>query len=121
VQHGDQVAGAVVGFLYAKIGFGGCLFLDASTYLVSVLLMTSLRKGRHVVILEGYMDVVTCHQFGLDYTAATLGTALTEDHVRILRRYAEQLSPPETALLHDRISRCDVRLQSGSDNPSSLD
>ena len=46
--------------------------------------LPTLRKERRIVILEGYMDVVTCHQFGLDITAATLGTALTEDHVRIL-------------------------------------
>jgi len=54
--------------------------------------LATLRKGRRVVILEGYMDVVTCHQFGLDITAATLGTALTEDHVRILRRYADHVT-----------------------------
>ena len=54
--------------------------------------LATLRKGRRVVILEGYMDVVTCHQFGLDYTAATLGTALTDDHVWMLRRYADQVT-----------------------------
>src|SRR5882724_1537182 len=54
--------------------------------------LATLRKERRVVILEGYMDVVTCHQFGLDCTAATLGTALTEDHVRILRRYADHVT-----------------------------
>jgi DNA primase len=54
--------------------------------------LPKLRKERHVIILEGYMDVVTCHQFGLDITAATLGTALTEDHVRILRRYADRVT-----------------------------
>ena len=54
--------------------------------------LATLRKGRRVVILEGYMDVVTCHQFGLDYTAATLGTALTDEHVRMLRRYADQVT-----------------------------
>jgi len=54
--------------------------------------LATLRKERHIVILEGYMDVVTCHQFGLDLTAATLGTALTDDHVRILRRYADKVT-----------------------------
>jgi DNA primase len=54
--------------------------------------LPTLRKERHAVILEGYMDVVTCHQFGLDRTAATLGTALTDDHVRTLRRYADRVT-----------------------------
>lgn len=52
-QGGWMIAGAVVGFLYARIGFGGCLFLDASTYLISVLLMTSLRTGQHLVRQDG--------------------------------------------------------------------
>ncbi len=54
--------------------------------------LATLRKERHVTILEGYMDVVVCHQFGLATTAATLGTALTDDHVRILRRYADRVT-----------------------------
>ncbi len=31
----------------------------------------------------------------------------------ILRRYADQLTPPEMAMLHDRIHRCDTRMQAG--------
>ncbi len=54
--------------------------------------IANLRKKRHIVILEGYMDVVVCHQCGFDNTAATLGTALTEDHVRLLRRYADHVT-----------------------------
>jgi DNA primase len=54
--------------------------------------MPALRKARQVVILEGYMDVVVCHQFGFEWTAATLGTALTEDHVRLLRRYSDKVT-----------------------------
>ena len=51
----------------------------------------TLRKRRHAVILEGYMDVV-CHQFGFDFSSATLGTALTDEHVRLLRRYCEHVT-----------------------------
>src|SRR6185312_3416848 len=54
--------------------------------------LPTIRKRRHGVILEGYMDVVVCHQFGFDWTAATLGTALTEEHVRLLRRYCERVT-----------------------------
>jgi DNA primase len=54
--------------------------------------LATVRKERHVVILEGYMDVVTCHQFGLAHATATLGTALTDDHVRLLRRYADRVT-----------------------------
>jgi DNA primase len=52
----------------------------------------TLRKSRHAVILEGYMDVAVCHQFGFTMTSATLGTALTPEHVRLLRRFAESIT-----------------------------
>lgn len=39
------------------------------------------------VVVEGYTDVIMCHQFGIRNVVATLGTALTEDHVALLRRH----------------------------------
>ncbi len=48
-QAGWLVAGAFVGFIYAKIGVGGILLFDASTYLFSILCYWGLRRGRHVV------------------------------------------------------------------------
>ena len=48
-QGGWMIAGAVVGFVYAKIGIGGILLFDASTYAFSILCYWFLRKGRHVV------------------------------------------------------------------------
>ena len=47
-------------------------------------------EGRAVVV-EGYTDVIACHQAGAHNVVATLGTALTEDHIRELRRYADQV------------------------------
>lgn len=43
------------------------------------------------VIVEGYTDVIMCHQFGVTNVVATLGTSLTSGHVRILRRYAKKI------------------------------
>ncbi len=39
------------------------------------------------VVVEGYTDVIMCHQYGIRNVVATLGTALTEEHVSLLRRY----------------------------------
>jgi DNA primase len=44
-----------------------------------------------VIIAEGYFDLLTLHQFGLKHSVATLGTALTAQHVRILKRYTKNL------------------------------
>lgn len=43
------------------------------------------------IIVEGYTDVIMCHQFGITNVVATLGTSLTGGHVRILRRYAKKI------------------------------
>lgn len=40
------------------------------------------------VVVEGYTDVVACHQAEFENVVATLGTSLTEEHVRILSRLA---------------------------------
>jgi DNA primase len=46
---------------------------------------------RRAIIVEGYTDCIACHQFGFANTVATLGTALTESHVALLRRYCDEL------------------------------
>ena len=49
VQGGWLIAGSIVGFVYNKIGLGGVLLVDVSTYVVSFLCYLAVRKGRHVV------------------------------------------------------------------------
>ncbi len=43
-------------------------------------------KKREIIITEGYMDVIMLHQGGFNNTVATLGTALTSEHLPILRK-----------------------------------
>jgi DNA primase len=50
----------------------------------------SIQKEGRVVVVEGYTDVIMAHQFGFEYVVAVLGTAVTQDHVRLLRRYADK-------------------------------
>ena len=47
--------------------------------------------AKTAVIVEGYTDVIACHQAGARNVVAALGTALTAEHVRELRRYCEQV------------------------------
>lgn len=44
-----------------------------------------------VIVCEGYTDVIGFHRAGIKRAVATCGTALTEDHVRLLKRYATQV------------------------------
>jgi DNA primase len=46
-------------------------------------------EKREAIVCEGQIDVIRCHQAGFKTAVAAQGTAFTEDHVRILRRYAD--------------------------------
>jgi DNA primase len=48
------------------------------------------RTEERVYIVEGYLDVLALHQNGVSNAVGTLGTALTNDHVRMLRGYIGQ-------------------------------
>lgn len=54
--------------------------------------LAGLRKERRAVVLEGYMDVIAAHQFGFTNSVAPLGTALTEDHAAVLKRWVDAVT-----------------------------
>lgn len=46
----------------------------------------AIYKQKTIIVTEGYLDVVMLHQAGFNNTVATLGTALTKDHLPLLKR-----------------------------------
>jgi DNA primase len=48
-------------------------------------------ETRTVAVVEGYTDVIMAHQFGVSNVVSILGTAMTEQHVNILRRFADRI------------------------------
>jgi len=48
-------------------------------------------KQDQVIVCEGYTDVIGFHRAGVPRAVATCGTALTEEHVRLLKRYASKV------------------------------
>ncbi len=52
---------------------------------------TGIRREKTALVVEGYTDVIACHQAGLDNAVASLGTALTSGHARLLRRLCERI------------------------------
>ncbi|MDP6046835.1 MAG: DNA primase [Phycisphaerae bacterium] len=48
-------------------------------------------SGGTAVVVEGYLDALIPHQAGVDNVVASLGTALTDRHVRLLGRYAKEV------------------------------
>ncbi|MBU5486630.1 DNA primase [Clostridium sp. MSJ-8] len=46
---------------------------------------------RYFIIVEGYMDCISLHQYGITNAVASLGTALTVNQARMLKRYADKV------------------------------
>jgi DNA primase len=67
------------------------LFRKGSTLYGLYQAKDAIRKLDRAVVVEGYLDVMALHQFGLSYAVAALGTALTPDHVRVLGRYTKNI------------------------------
>ncbi len=51
----------------------------------------SLSRDGTALIVEGYIDCILAHQFGFSNTVATLGTALTAEHAKLLRRLVDRV------------------------------
>jgi DNA primase len=54
--------------------------------------LPELREKRKIIVLEGYMDVVVTRQFGIIGAVATLGTAFTQNHAKLVSRYSDRVS-----------------------------
>ena len=49
----------------------------------------AIRERGKALLVEGYFDVLACHRVGATHAVATCGTALTQQHVKLLKRYTE--------------------------------
>ncbi len=48
-------------------------------------------SSRRIIVAEGQMDVISIHSAGLDNAVAALGTALTDEHARMIAQYADEV------------------------------
>jgi len=51
----------------------------------------AIRTADQAVIVEGYMDVIAVHQAGYENVVSPMGTALTEDQLRLLKRFTRKI------------------------------
>lgn len=88
------------------IGFGGrvlddskpkylnspeTLIFNKGFNLYGLNLAAKQQSGRKMIIVEGYMDAIALHQFGINNAVASLGTALTKEQARLLKRYCDEV------------------------------
>jgi len=67
------------------------LFHKHETLFAFDLARKPMAQERQVVIVEGYMDAAMAHQHGYRNVVATLGTAVTDRHLRVLHRHVEEI------------------------------
>ena len=53
--------------------------------------LPALRQKNQAILVEGYMDLIQLHQAGIKNILATLGTALTEDHCKSIKKFCKQV------------------------------
>lgn len=93
-----DVGNKVIGFGGRVIGEGEPKYLnspetilfDKSHNLYGLNLARASRK-KNMIICEGYMDVIALHQAGFDQAVASLGTALTQGHASMMKRYTDEV------------------------------
>jgi len=51
----------------------------------------AMADSRTAIVCEGQIDAIRCHEAGLTNVVASQGTALTADHARMIRRYADEV------------------------------
>ena len=91
-------SGNVIGFGGRALGDEKPKYLNTNTTPVfqksnELFALNFARKSRsdQIILAEGYMDVIALHTAGFTNSVASLGTALTEQHARILARYAKEV------------------------------
>src|SRR4029079_7194103 len=65
------------------------LYTKSDTLYALDIVRDRIAKTRHLTVVEGYTDVILCHQHGVDDVVACCGTALNERHIRLLKRFAD--------------------------------
>ena len=73
-------------------------------------------RTKTVIVVEGYFDAIALHQAGLTHTVATLGTALTVEHIQALRRFVDKvvlLFDPDAAGVRAALRGLDLFVNSG--------
>ena len=93
-------SGEIIGFTGRVIGEGEPKYLNTPETLLFnkgrfIFGLTqakeAIRKSGYVVIVEGNMDVISSHQAGVKEAVATSGTAMTENHLKILNRLTDDI------------------------------
>ena len=65
------------------------LYTKSDTLYALDIVRNHIAKTRQLTVVEGYTDVILCHQHGVNDVVACCGTALNERHIRLIKRFAD--------------------------------
>lgn len=95
-----NLQGKVIGFGGRILGEGEPKYLNSQESIIFQkkynlfglnLARREIQREGYTILVEGYTDVISLYQHGVKHVAATLGTALTEQQARLLKRYADRV------------------------------
>jgi DNA primase len=128
----DRVMFTITDLRKRIVGFGGrvlgegtpkylnspdtALFKKGQTLFALEVAREAVARTKTVIVVEGYFDAIALHQAGLTHTVATLGTALTSEHIQVLRRFASKvvlLFDPDAAGVRAALRGLDLFVNSG--------
>ncbi len=109
-SQGGRLIFPIINAMDEVVGFGGrvlqktdfakykntkeTMLFDKSKTLYNVNLLKKLKRERQiseVIIVEGYMDTLSLYQAGFQNVVASMGTSLTKEQARLIKRYAENV------------------------------
>lgn len=92
-----DIRGNVVGFGGRALGDAKAKYMnspESSVFLkrrIIYALNYAKNAGRKLILVEGYMDVISLHQSGFNSAIASMGTALTFEQAKIINKYADEV------------------------------
>ena len=102
----DRIIFPIIDTRSRVIGFGGRVMNDSQPKYLNSSDSIIFNKGNHlyglnlvdkysdkkrILLVEGYMDVISLFSSGINYSVASLGTALTDRQAKLLKRYGEEI------------------------------
>lgn len=102
----DRIIFPIIDTKSRVIGFGGRVMNDSmpkylnssdsiifnkGNYLYGLNLVKKYSDKKKILLVEGYMDVISLFSSGINYAVASLGTALTERQAKLIKRYGQEV------------------------------
>lgn len=67
------------------------IVFDKGNHLYGLNLLNKYSDRKRIILVEGYMDVIALYSKGINYSVASLGTALTDRQAKLVKRYGEEV------------------------------